>query len=193
MSKPAKYNWAQFFTPCTFFLYFRQGGNGMGRTNKYLTQVEPNLYMVEAWARAGLNNEQIAKNLSISITQFYAWMQKYPKFAEAVRGNKEIADREVENAMYKRACGYDVTEVTRERQPVLDAEGNPKYKIVRGVKVPITKMVVVKENVKHIAGDTGAEMNWLKNRKPGEWKDKKEVGVDVKGRLEDFFKEDGQE
>lgn len=165
----------------------------MGRTNKYLTQVKPNLYMVEAWARVGLNNEQIAKNLGINVATLYDWQNKYDDFSEALKGNKGIADREVENAMYKRATGYDVTEVVRERQPVLDEQGNPKYKIVRGVKVPVTKMAVVKEVVKHVAGDVGAEMNWLKNRKPGEWKDKKEVGVDVKGRLEDFFKEDGQE
>jgi hypothetical protein len=42
----------------------------MGRPNKYLTQVKDKLYMVEAWARAGLNNEHIAENLGIRLKHY---------------------------------------------------------------------------------------------------------------------------
>lgn len=38
-----------------------------------------------------------------------------------------------------------------------------------------------------LEGNTTAQIFWLKNRKPNEWRDKKEVGVTLDKSMEDFF------
>ena len=71
--------------------------------------------------------------------------------AEVLKKCKEIADYEVENALYKRATGYDYTEVSIEKG-------------TQGEKI--------KKTVKHVPPDTGAIAIWLKNRRPDKWRDK---------------------
>ena len=39
-------------------------------------------------------------------------------------------------------------------------------------------MVTTKEIVKEVTPDTTAQIFWLKNRKPEEWRDKKDVAVE---------------
>jgi hypothetical protein len=55
---------------------------------------------VEGWARDGLIDEQICENLGISHTLFYKWKKERPEFREALKQNKDIADRHVENSLY---------------------------------------------------------------------------------------------
>mgnify|MGYP000816282047 CR=1 FL=1 len=65
--------------------------------------------------------------------------------------------------MLKRALGYSYDEVTRER--VLDYD--PSTGQVVGSHMEITKTVK-----KEVQGDTTAQIFWLKNRKPEQWRDK---------------------
>lgn len=44
-------------------------------------------------------------------------------------------------------------------------------------------MVVSKEVTKHVAGDTTAQIFWLKNRKPNEWRNKNETSQKQQNRL----------
>ena len=123
--------------------------------SKWETHVKDRLIEVEGWARNGLTDEQIAKNLGISIQTFYTYKEKYLEFFESLKKGKEVVDTEVENALLKRALGYDYEEETTEELP----DGRIKTKIV----------------TKHIAGDTTAQIFWLKNRKPDVWRDKTAV------------------
>ena len=68
----------------------------------------------------------------------------------------------VESALYKRAIGYDIEETTTEVKIGEDGSG---------------QTTVVKKTKKHVAGDTTAQIFWLKNRRPNEWKDKQDVNV----------------
>lgn len=111
----------------------------------------------EGYARNGLNDRQIAKNLGISKTVFYEYQHDYPEFADAIKRGRKPVDIEVENALLKRALGYDYEEKLSEVE--LDAQGNPKPTKVKTVK-------------KHVPGDVGAMAFWLKNRKKSEWKDR---------------------
>jgi DNA-binding XRE family transcriptional regulator len=125
--------------------------------SKYETNVKDKLLLVEAWARNGLTDEQIAKNLGISKDSFYKYKREHTDFSDSLKRGKEVIDIEVENALLKRALGYKYDEVTRE------------------VNSDTGKLVVSKIVTKEITPDTTAQIFWLKNRKPLEWRDKRDV------------------
>ena len=72
---------------------------------------EDNLAKVTKWAKGGLFDCQIAEKMGISKQTFYDWLKKYPEFTDAIKKGKEIADKEIVNALYKRALGYSYKEV----------------------------------------------------------------------------------
>jgi transposase-like protein len=87
------------------------------------------LLLIEGWARDGLTDEQIAHNMGINPDTLYSWKKKFPEISEALKKTKEVVDREVENALYKKA----------------------------------------------LSGDTTALIFWLKNRRPNDWRDRRET------------------
>jgi hypothetical protein len=89
------------------------------------------------------------------------WKKKFPVLSDTIKKGKEVVDREVENAMLKRALGYEYDEVTQE--PVTDKDTG------------ITEMRVTKRVTKQIVPDVTAQIFWLKNRKPEEFRDKRDV------------------
>lgn len=107
--------------------------------------------LVEAWARDGLTDEQIAGNLGIAVSTLYAYKAEHEEFSEALKKGKAVVDFEVENALLKRALGYEYEEITYE-------DGKP-----------------IKKVTKQVAPDVTAAIFWLKNRKPAQWRDKREV------------------
>lgn len=133
----------------------------MGAKGKYAKWLQAdNLLRLQAWARDGLSDEQIAHNIGITTTTLYDWKKKYPAFSEALARGKEVVDIEVENALLKRAKGYDFVEITSE----LIADKNARNKAV---------MKVTKRVTRHVPPDVKAIVFWLTNRKP-EWRDKQE-------------------
>ena len=133
-----------------------------GKYHDWLTS--EGLLKLEAWARDGLTDEQIAKNMGIGTTTLYRWKNDYREIRESLKKGKEVVDIEVENALLKRALGYKYTEVTRERV----VELNPH------TGEPESKLVVTKEVVKEVQPDVTAQIFWLKNRKPDVWRDKRD-------------------
>ena len=129
--------------------------------SKYETDVKPRLVEIEAWKRDGLTDEQIFKNLGISRDTFYKYKEKYSDFSEAIKKGKEVADIEVENALFKRAIGYKYKEVIKE---VKEIDGK--------------KSTYIKEITKEIPGDVAAQIFWLKNRKSSKWKDKQDIDIE---------------
>ena len=117
-----------------------------GKYREWLS--EDGLIKIQGWARDGLIDEQIAHNMGITTKTLYEWKNKYGEISEALKKGKEVIDRQVENALLKRALGYAYDETTYEN----------------GVE---TKRVT-----KEVAPDTTAQIFWLKNRKPAEWRDK---------------------
>lgn len=121
---------------------------------KYQEWIEPEgLLKLEGWARDGLTDEQISSNMGITTSTLYVWKNKYSEISETLKKGKEVVDRQVENALLKRALGYRYDEITTEG----------------GVE---TKRVT-----KEVVPDTTAQIFWLKNRKPDVWRDKKDVGL----------------
>lgn len=144
---------------------------------KYEYWITPDgLLRLEAYARDGLVDEQIAKNIGITTSTLYAWKKKYSEISESLKRGKEVVDIEVENALLKRAIGYQYNEVTKERCE--NAETGE-------IALAITKVVT-----KEVAPDTTAQIFWLKNRKPEAWRDKREIeNNDALDRLDDILKE----
>lgn len=121
-----------------------------GRYEYWLTK--DGLTLLQGWARDGLIDEQIAHNIGITKSTFYLWKAKYKEFSDALKKGKEVVDIEVENALLKRAIGYEYTEEKIE----LNEDGRRK----------------VTQTSKQVAPDTAAAFIWLKNRLPDKWRDK---------------------
>lgn len=124
-----------------------------GKYHDWITR--EGLIKIEGWARDGLTNKQISQNIGISEETLYKWIVKYTELSESLKRGKEVVDREVENALLKRALGYEYIETTREG--------------IGG------QLKVTKEVTKQVTPDVTAQIFWLKNRKPEEWREKKEV------------------
>lgn len=134
----------------------------VGKYHDWIT--EEGLLKIEGWARDGLTNEQIAHNIGVRRETLYDWCNKYPNISNALKRGKEVVDRQVENALLKRALGYTYDEVTYEH-----GEETKRVK-------------------KEVQPDTTAQIFWLKNRKPTEWRDRKDIehsgNIDIARRAE---------
>lgn len=72
-------------------------------------QVKDKLILVEGWARDGLTDEQIAKNLGIGKNTFYQYKKEHQDFSDALKKGKEIVDYQVENALLQNAMNGNIT------------------------------------------------------------------------------------
>ena len=136
-----------------------------GKYEKWLQH--DNLLLLESWARDGLTDETIAKNMGVGLTTLYRWKAEHREIWEALKRGKEVIDVEVENALLKSALGYQDIEV----EITTDSNGNQ----------------IKKEKIKNIPPNTTALIFWLKNRQPKKWRDKQEV--EVSKSMDDSIKE----
>ena len=132
-----------------------------GLYNDWLT--EDGLLRVEGWARDGLTDEQIYKNMGISYQTFYEWQKRFPVFRESLKKGKAPVDQQVENALLKRALGYDYEETVTEME---DGGNGKQRKHIRKI-------------LKHMPPDTTAQIFWLKNRRPDRWRDKQDIALNA--------------
>jgi len=109
-------------------------------------------------ARRGKTNSEIAMLLGVCEATFYYWLKNYaPDLSESLK--EAIADpvSNVEKALYERAMGYSCQET----------------------KVHMTKSGVIKTRdvIKHYPPSETAMKYYLGNKKPEDWKEKREVEV----------------
>lgn len=126
---------------------------------KYQKWIEPDgLLLLEAWARDGLTDEQIAQKCGIGVRTLYDWKKDHPQILQALKRGKDLVDTKVENALLRRALGYTYDETTRERR--INKETGE------------TEIVTTKVVTKEVQPDVTAQIFWLKNRRPDIWRDK---------------------
>ena len=101
-------------------------------------------------AQAGLTNSQMATELDIAESTLDNWKNKYPLFLGSIKGGKLTPDDEVEAALLKRAKGFEYSEI--------------------GAHGSLTKQALP---------EVAAMIFWLKNRRPGRWRDKQELDVNM--------------
>ena len=121
----------------------------MAKYTEWLTR--EGLLQIEGWAKDGLIDEQIAKNMGVAYSTFKDWKKRFPDLSAVLKRSKEVVDREVENALFESAKGFVYEEET-----------------VTNTGEVVTVKKYSKPNVT-------AQIFWLKNRKRNEWRDKQEI------------------
>lgn len=107
--------------------------------------------LIAGWRRSGISLKEIAtKNIGISMAGFWGWYKQSEELRRACANAKDVADFTVEDALYRRAIGYNYEEKV--------------FELVEG-EVRLTKVLE-----KHMPPDTKAIMQWLFNRKPQTWR-----------------------
>ncbi len=124
--------------------------------------------MIQGFARDGMTDAQIAQKIGISTQTFYDWEKRFPEFLDALKKGKAPVDIEVENALLKRALGYDYEEVITEIEEIPAGKGPDGQQIIRQKKH-------IRKITRHQPGEVAAQIFWLKNRRPGRWRDKIET------------------
>lgn len=159
--------------------------------NKYRDWLtKSGLNKLRKWAKKGLTDEQIASNAGISRSTLNEWKRKYPDIADALKSGKEIADEAVENALYQKAIGMEVTD-TQYKMVKVDAvklkaqrtKFMNRYKLdhpeasekdillAAAEEVPTYERIPILKIKKQLPPDATAAMFWLKNRKPEVYRD----------------------
>lgn len=154
------------------------------------------LLKLEAWARDGLTDEQIAGNIGIHRDTLMDWKKRYSDISDTLKRGKEIVDIQVENALLKRALGYsynedkyisvpmDLVEYTEKLERYMNMykfehpEATDSELMLVREQFPKTKEVLAERKVKEVVPDTTAQIFWLKNRRPDRWRDKQDVAVE---------------
>lgn len=72
-------------------------------------EIKEKFPLIEGWAKDGLTDEQISRNLGISKVTFYKYKASCSELNELLKRSKEVVDYEVENALYKSAIGGNVS------------------------------------------------------------------------------------
>lgn len=111
--------------------------------------------IVRRYAREGCTADVIAAKLKIGRATLYRWLQKYPELRDALKAGRDLADALVEDALYRRAIGYDYEET----------------KVTATANGGVSKVEKVK---KHVPASETAMIFWLKNRRPDLWRDQQQ-------------------
>lgn len=110
---------------------------------------EDGLTLVGQYRREGASIEDIATLMGISGTTFYRWQKASPELCKVLGMATNIVNGKVENALLKRALGYDDVDEIEE--------------LVEG-ELRVTRRVI-----KHVPPDTKACLEWLFSRRPDRW------------------------
>lgn len=127
--------------------------------NSYERRVQPKLGLVEAYARHGLFNSEIAEKLNVPYSTFQNYIETHPELEMALDKGREAAELHVENALLKSALGFTSVEITKERKQVGENSDG----------TPIFKMIPTKKVYKQIPPSVQAIQYWLENRCGNRW------------------------
>ena len=133
----------------------------MARPSKYYTHVEPRLKEIQAWARDGAKEEEIAKRLAVAYSTFREYKKQFLALSAALK-EKDAYDNEVVESVHKNTLGGIVKLAT----PI---KVKKKY-FENGKLVREEEEVVMTTREEYVRPDTLAQMYWLYNRQPSKWK-----------------------
>lgn len=136
----------------------------MARPSKYETHVAPRFVEIEDWVRNGATDEEIAKRLGIAYSTFKEYKNEFSAFSAILKKSKDFVDAQVENALLQRALGGKVT---------LKRPFKTKRVVYEnGRRVEEKEEIVSADYEEYIIPDTAAQIFWLKNRRPAQWREK---------------------
>lgn len=113
---------------------------------------ESGLKLIAGWRRNGMSVTRIVdEHIGVSRTAFFAhWLKESDDLKKALETSKEVANLSVEEALYRRAVGYDYWEEI--------------WELVEG------EMTMTKKYKKHLPPDVKAILHWLWSRLPSQWR-----------------------
>lgn len=121
-----------------------------GRPSKYRAEYARQAALL---GRKGCTDPEVAEFFAVAVSTVALWKLKHPEFSDALKLSKAEADERVERALFERATGYRCRE--------------DDVRVVEGE-------IVVTTTDKQYPPDPTSMIFWLKNRKPGSWRDKPE-------------------
>lgn len=111
---------------------------------------------IRNYYRLGATDEEVAGFIGVNRTTLWRWQTDHPELTEAMKAGKAEADERVVNALFHKAVGY-----TFQSEKLFQHNG----------------AVIRAKCVEHVPPDTTAMIWWLKNRRPDEWRDRKELDL----------------
>lgn len=132
------------------YVDFPEGLKGQ-KERKAFWLSEPGLQLIAGWRRNGTPLTKIAEEyIGISKTAWWGWYRESEDLQRAVSTSKDVANLTVEEALYRRATGYNYWEET--------------WELIEG------ELRLTKKTSKHVAPDVKAILSWLYNRMPNQWR-----------------------
>jgi hypothetical protein len=102
----------------------------------------------------GATDRDLAEAFGVAISTVGQWKIQHPDFLAALKAGKDEADDRVERSLYARAVGYSY-----DAEKIFCSNGEV-------TRVPY---------VEHVPPSDTAMIFWLKNRRPDQWRDRREV------------------
>lgn len=132
------------------YVDFPEGLKGQKERKKFWLSKE-GLTLIAGWRRNGVPLTEIAtKYIGVSKTGFFGWYKQSDELRKACAVSLDVANMSVEEALLKRALGYDYWE---ERWDLIEGELRLAQKYKR-----------------HVPPDTKAILSWLYNRLSNKWR-----------------------
>lgn len=147
--------------------------------SKYESHVAPYLDKIAKWAEQGASQAEIARKLQVAVSSFKLYLSRgdkgeepYTDLSDCFRRAAEVPDDEVQAALYKSALGYNapVAKNFKVKEVIYDEK--------TGKKIRETEKLVTAIDEVHVPANVTAQMFWLANRKPNDWKYKPEPNGD---------------
>jgi len=133
------------------------------KTNKFETDIVPQLSDIKEWLMAGDTVREVCKKLAISPDTWYTYCKEHEVLSELVVMGRSVICNEVEKSLLKLCTGYEYEEL----KTIVEEDKNGKKR---------TKIEKIK---RHQPPSAQAISFFLRNRMPEEWSDKKELILDT--------------
>ena len=122
----------------------------------------------------GATDAELAAAFSVTTTTIGNWKNQHPEFLAALKEGKQEADCTIAASLYERAKGYEYI-----RQVPFKVK-HVKYD--NGKRLSETEEVITVDVLEKVPPETTAMIFWLKNRRPVEWRDRRDVDVTSAGK-----------
>lgn len=155
--------------PNPVFAIREDGKCDTGAPTQYKIEYDEQVYKLSL---LGAIDKEIADFFDVTEQTINNWKKAHSSFFESMKKGKTIADANVAESLYRRACGYD-----HDEDKIFQYEGE----------------AIVVPTKKHYAPDTAAAFIWLKNRTAklqNSWKDRSEIIQKTETDLSDWTDEE---